>query len=391
MKKWLLIFALIMGCPISLDANEYIVKLKKERFVGFSISRASVLNNAIEKIGPNTFLVQGNKESLEKNAEIEYVEPNSKVNILGWEVSPTGNKADLDEKAWGISQVKAPMLWKEEIKGSKDIVIAVIDTGMDYTHPALSHLLWTNEKEIPDNGKDDDENGYIDDVNGWDFYNDDNDPMDDQSHGTHVSGTIGGKDIGIVHEVSIMPLKFLSKYGQGNLADAIKAINYAVDNGADIMSNSWGGGPKSKALEEAIQHADEHGVIFIAASGNSFNDNDKYPAYPASYDIKNVISVAASDKDDELAFFSNWGEKSVHVAAPGVAIYSSVLKGKYQAFSGTSMAAPHISGIAVLLLQGGFHPMKIVDLLMMTSDPFPTLLVKSKGRVNSYRAFHNLR
>jgi len=381
MKKWLLVLTTFLIGFSSVQAGEYIVKFKKQKLS----TNSHTIPNIIEKIGPNTFLVEGDKKSLESNPEIEYVESNSKINVFGWE------DFDLNEKAWGVSKMKTPMLWEENIKGNKDIIVAIIDTGVDYNHPALKHLIWKNEKEIPDNGIDDDENGYIDDLNGWDFHNNHNDPMDENSHGTHVAGTIGGKDIGVVHEVTIMPLKFLSKGGYGSLSNAIKAINYAIDNGAHIMSNSWGGGPESKIMEEAIERASQHNILFIASAGNNYSDNDKRPSYPSSYEIKNVISVAASDKDDELAIFSNWGKESVHVAAPGVSIYSSIPDNKYASYSGTSMATPHITGLAVMLIQGGFHPMKIAEILILTSDQSPTLLVQGNGRVNSYRAFHNVR
>jgi subtilisin family serine protease len=383
MKKWLLAMFLAGLLPAASLADELIVKLKKDTISGLALSQS------VEKIGPNTFLVEGDKKVLEANPDIEYVEPNTQLHILGWEVQSLGG-LDLNEKAWGVSKIEAPKLWAEGIEGDKEIVVAVIDTGVDYEHPELLGKIWSNPKEIPDNDKDDDSNGFIDDVRGWDFVNKDNSPMDDNDHGTHCSGTIAGKDVGVVHNVKIMPLKFLSGTGNGTLSDAIKAINYAAANGAHVMSNSWGGGGFSQAMYDAIEAATKKGIVFVAAAGNSYGDNDKKPSYPASYELPGVISVAATDKEDSLAWFSNYGVQSVHVAAPGVAIYSAAKDGKYKTFNGTSMATPHVAGAAVLLLQGGFDPMKIDSVLMGTSDA-ADLSVRANGRVNVFRAFHNMR
>lgn len=387
MRKWLLALFLAGLLPAVSLADELIVKLKKEQIRDFGVSSILATNASVEKIGPYTYLVEGDKKSLESNPAVEYVEPNTKLHILGWETH-TLRSLDLNEKAWGISKIEAPKLWAEGIEGKKEIIVAVIDTGIDYEHPELSEVMWSNAKEIPDNEKDDDENGYIDDVRGWDFSNNDNLPMDDNDHGTHCAGTIAGKTVGVVHKVRLMPLKFLSASGSGSSADAIKAINYAAANGADVMSNSWGGGSFSQAMFDAIEAATKKGIIFIAAAGNNYRDNDSSPAYPASY--KGVISVAATDKEDKLAIFSNYGIESVHVAAPGVSIYSSTRNGAYKTFNGTSMSVPYVAGLTVLLLQGGYDPMKAVDVMMVTSD-LADLKVLSKGRVNAHRAFHNMR
>ncbi len=260
--------------------------------------------------------------------------------------------ADIDApEAWNIS------------KTSNNIVIAVIDTGIDYLHDDLSSNIWRNTGEIPGNGIDDDNNGFIDDVYGWDFVNNDNDPFDDQGHGTHVAGIIAaignnGKGItGINWQAKLMAVKFLNSLGSGTNSDAIEAIQYAVLMGANITSNSWGSYGYSQALYNAISAADSADVLFVAAAGNDDVSNDMIPFYPASYNLSNIISVAATNHSDEKAWFSNHGS-IVDIAAPGVDVLSTVPRGLcdgcnpsgYGYKSGTSMATPHVSGVLGLLL-----------------------------------------
>jgi thermitase len=204
-------------------------------------------------------------------------------------------------------------------------------------------------------GVDDDGNGYIDDIYGYDFGENDNDPMDGHGHGTHCAGVIGASHngigiAGVMANVQILPVKFLKDNGQGSLAGAISAIDYSISRGVNIMSNSWGGGGNSKALKEAIERAMDKGIVFIAAAGNSNADNDTTMTVPAGYDLPNIISVGALDGKGKRANFSNYGKKSVHVFAPGVDIYSTVQDDKYKKMSGTSMACPHVAGVAGLLL-----------------------------------------
>jgi subtilisin family serine protease len=213
--------------------------------------------------------------------------------------------------------------------GDSNLVVAVIDDGVNFSHPELAGRAWTNPGEVPNNNLDDDANGYVDDVNGWDFFHGDktvHDPTEDR-HGTHVSGTIaasidGQGVVGVAPNVKIMALKFLGPEG-GYTSDAILAIQYAKAEGAKISNNSWGGpyGPYDQALYDAINNS---GSLFVAAAGNDGSNNDAYPVYPASYDLPNILSVAAVDNQGKLASFSNYGATSVDISAPGVGILSSV-------------------------------------------------------------------
>ena len=332
-----------------------------------------------------------------ENPDVEYAEPNYKVYVdatildddyfsLLWgmhNIGQDGGTADADIdalEAWDITT------------GSSDIVVAVIDTGVDYNHPDLNDNMWVNPDETL-NGNDDDGNGYIDDIRGWDFFSNDNNPYDQSGHGTHCSGTIaavGNNGIGVVGvswNAKIMPLRFLGPAG-GSTDDAILAIIYATKNGADIMSNSWGGGPHSQSLEDAISAADAAGILFVAAAGNTETDNDVLPHYPSSYDVLNVVSVAATDRNDALASFSNYGPDSVDLGAPGVYIASTYPRNRYVYMSGTSMAAPHVAGAAALILAQN-PEISVADLkarILGSVDLIPALdeITVTGGRLNVF-------
>lgn len=245
--------------------------------------------------------------------------------------------------------------------GSRSVVVAVIDTGIDWTHRDLAANIWRNPGEIPGDGLDNDGNGFIDDWIGWDFANHDADPMDDNGHGTHVAGTIGavGDDgagtVGVNWQVSLMPLKFLSASGRGSTSAAIAAINYATrmkrDFGINIVAtnNSWGGGNLSATLRDAIAAGGSQGILFVTAAGNDATNIDALPSYPASVADPAVIAVAATDHSNRLASFSNYGLASVDIAAPGVGIISTVPGNATASYSGTSMAAPHVTGVVALV------------------------------------------
>lgn len=248
------------------------------------------------------------------------------------------------------ADINAETAW-DFITGDQDFVIAVIDGGTNPNHPDLVDNIWTNPDEIPNNGVDDDNNGYIDDVNGWDFYNDDKDTNNDAFHGTHVSGTVGARGnngqgvAGVMWRCRIMPLKFIGPE-VGSTTDAIRAIQYAVNKGVKVSNNSWGGGGFSSSLENAIEASKSVGHIFVAASGN---DGQPQASYPARYSNSNIISVAATDDEDNLAGFSNYNAVSVDLGAPGVNTYSLNSGTGYSYASGTSMASPHVAGAVALL------------------------------------------
>jgi len=233
--------------------------------------------------------------------------------------------------------------------GSTSVVVAVIDTGVDYNNVVLSKYIWTNPGEIAGNGIDDDGNGFVDDVHGYDFANHDGNPMDDNGHGSHVSGIITS-----VANCSVMALKFLNSDGSGYLSDAIQAVNYATmmrsKYGVNVRvdNNSWGGSSFSAALKASIDAANYAGILFVAAAGNDGTNNDKTVSYPANYTSDNVISVAACTQSGTLAGFSNYGATTVDIAAPGVSILSTTLENTYSYMSGTSMATPYVSGVAAL-------------------------------------------
>ena len=297
------------------------------------------------------------------------------------------------------ADMDAPEAW-DITTGSSDIVVAVIDTGVDYNHPDLNDNMWVNVAEL--NGVadyDDDENGYVDDIYGFDFINNEGDPYDDHGHGTHCSGTIAAEGnngdgvVGVNWNAKIMALKFLGSDGSGDTLDAIDAINYAIDNGADIMSNSWGGGSFSQALKDTISVANDEGILFVTAAGNSRKNTDRRPHYPSSYDVPNIISVAATDHNDALAGFSNYGPNSVDLGAPGVDILSTYPDG-YAWGDGTSMAAPHVAGAAALIMAQN-PEISVADLkakILDSVDPVSALngITVTGGRLNVYNALDNL-
>lgn len=327
-----------------------------------------------------------------KNAPLS----NAKDNPAVPAVPQVGNGADpLFNKQWGMKDIGVTNAW-DIFKGDDSVIVAVIDTGVDYTHEDLLPNLWRNPFEIPDNQIDDDNNGYVDDVIGWDFFSNDNLPYDlaastlgellnggNPGHGTHCAGNVAARGdngigiAGVAPNAKIMSIRFLGDKG-GTTADAIKSIKYAVDNGAKVLSNSWGSEGEdpndainNQALRDIITYAAERDVLFIAAAGNGHqgkgydNDNDSRPAYPASYSHDNIISVAALDVNNNFGSFSNWGSVSVDIGAPGVKVFSTTVGQKYSDtvipllnanWDGTSMACPHVAGAAALYWSR--HPQK---------------------------------
>lgn len=330
---------------------------------------------------------------LRKDPNVEFAEPDYQVKAVKIPNDPkfdqqygmnnngqTGGTADAD-----IDAVEA---WDTFTGNGEEIIIGVIDTGVDYLHPDLADNMWQNLGEIPDNGIDDDGNGFIDDYYGWDFAYDDNDPMDGDGHGTHCSGIIAAKGnnetgvCGVMWNARIMALKFLDDYGSGNTSDAIDAVNYATAMNVPLTSNSWGGGAYSQALEEVIAQSG----IFVAAAGNDYSDIDLYPHYPASYDLDNIVSVAATDHFDKKADFSNFGLQSVDLAAPGVNILSSTPNNDYQFYSGTSMATPHVTGAIGLSWSSnpGLSSLEIKNAVLNSVDSISSMqeITVTGGRLN---------
>ncbi|MGE3466382.1 MAG: S8 family serine peptidase [Pyrinomonadaceae bacterium] len=313
-------------------------------FVDYAEPNSKIkLDDPIQKIGPNDLLYR------EASAEM----PNDPLFNEQWALNNSGadggkKRADLDAlEAWLTT------------KGSDEVVVAVLDSGVDFTHEDLRENMWFRPENIP--AYTDDELGDFNDINGYNGTDLIADPMDDNGHGTHCAGIIGAEGnnaigvSGINWKVKIMPLKFLGRGGFGSTNDAIEAINYAIDRkqkgvNVRVISASWGSTSKSKALEDTIRAAGEAGILFVAAAGNDGSDNDRRPHYPSNYDLPNVISVAALDRGDDLASFSNFGVKTVHVAAPGKDILSTWLDDGYREASGTSMATPYVSGIAALII-----------------------------------------
>ena len=305
-------------------------------------------------------------------------------------VGQDGGKAGAD-----VSALRA---WAKT-RGTRDVVVAVLDTGVDYTHLDLAANMWFRPDNIPSYS--DTELGSFDDARGFDANVNAADPMDDNGHGTHCSGIIGAEGdnnegiAGINWNVQIMPLKFLGRGGFGSTKDAIEAINYAIDRkqkgvNIRIISASWGSTAYSKPLEDAIRAAGEHGILFVAAAGNASTDNDRRPHYPSNYDLPNVISVAALDRTDSLASFSNYGAKTVHVAAPGREIVSTWLSNAYREASGTSMATPYVSGVAALIIanEPNISLEKLRERVIKSVDKVDSLngKVVSGGRINAAKA-----
>jgi len=386
------------------DANKYIEGLGGTILHRFR-SKGAFLTRFKDVTGDQELLTLAAKVS--KNSAIEYVEANHFIYVDQFPNDPkfpelyglsnTGQQggtvgADIDAiKAWEVS------------RGSRDVLVAVIDTGVDYSHNDLENNYWSNPGEVgrdsagrdkKSNGIDDDGNGYIDDWRGWNFVSNTNDPMDDHSvrHGTHCAGTIGAEGnnnlgvTGVNWHVSIVGLKFIGAGGFGTVADAVKAIEYATLIGVDITSNSWGGGDFSQTMYDAIEASAKKGILFVAAAGNMSSDTDEYSHYPSSYDLDNIVAVAAVDRNDQLASFSNFGLQSVDIAAPGVDILSCSSNNEYALLSGTSMATPHVAGAAALIksVYPEFNYQNILDRLYSGVDFQAQLKLKvgTSGRLN---------
>ncbi|MBC7691730.1 MAG: S8 family serine peptidase [Methylotenera sp.] len=392
------------------DASLQKVKLADASKVGAAIE-ALKKNPSVAYAEPN-YLMHSFDQSVELQnltSEMDAAErhanglPNDPQMAKLWGMVNTGQADDAGQVGNAGSDISVAPLWRQGITGSRNVVVAVIDTGIQWDHPDLVDNIYTNPGEageLSNNGIDDDKNGFIDDVHGWNFNAHTRDSNDDYKHGTHCAGTIGAKGnngigiSGVNWNVSMMPIKFLDGSGGGTLEGAIESINYATMMKVNVMSNSWGGGGFSQAMQDAVANAERAGILFVAAAGNDSSDNDTTPTYPASIPLPNVLAVAALDNRDGIANFSNYGTNTVHVAAPGVKIYSTSKEGAYETLSGTSMATPHVAGISALLLSAnptlGYAELK--SRLIRTSQPVPSLKrkVQGHGRVSASNAFNNI-
>ncbi len=291
------------------------------------------------------------------NPDVQYVVENKKVHAFQMPNDPE------TAKQWSIAKVRAADAWNKGV-GSREVVVAVTDTGVDYSHGDIKDNMWKNKKEIAGNKIDDDNNGFVDDIYGYDFNGNDADPKDETGsqnpgHGTHCAGILGavgdnGKGItGMSQKISIMASRFLGADGSGDLMGAVKSIDYATDNGANVISASWGAAvsaTEAQPITEAISRANDKGVIFVAAASNDGKNNDGFEVYPANTPLPNVITVAASNSSDGKPSWSNYGIGKVSLSAPGDAIYSTLPGEKYGNLSGTSMATPLVSGLVGLML-----------------------------------------
>jgi thermitase len=267
--------------------------------------------------------------------------PNDPLYPLQWPVADSPDGHDID----------APTAWAQRTSCAK---VAIVDTGIDTDHPDLVANLYKS-KDKPNNNKDDDKNGYVDDTYGYNAIKGKGSGEDDNGHGTHVAGIVAGRAndalgvSGICWSAKLLPVKFMNAKGKGSTSDAIAAIQYAVKKGFKIVNGSFGSSSKSSALHDVVDYAQDHKVLLVFAAGNNGQNIDKHPEYPAAYTDSNILAVAATTDEDQLASFSNWGSTGVDVAAPGDSVLSTYLGGGYKVLSGTSMAAPYAAGLAALL------------------------------------------
>jgi serine protease len=395
-------------------AGEVLVKLRENARLApmsqeLDVDRDQQIGDgSIRRIHSRSHNVETLLTRLSESADVEYVEPNYVLYAL--ETTPNDTYFDL---LWGLhntgqtvnrvtgsagADIGATQAW-DVTTGSRSKVVGVVDTGIDYTHPDLDVNIWSAPASFTVN---------IGGVNitcvagthGFNAIRNTCDPMDDNGHGTHVSGTIGawGNNnrgvVGVNWTASIMGLKFLNSQGSGTTADAIDAIEFAIQANAAgvsnvrVLSNSWGGGGFSQALLDEINKADNSDMLFPVAAGNNRSNNDRKAYYPANYDAPNIIAVAATDNKDGLASFSNYGATTVDLGAPGVYILSTYPGNQYAYMSGTSMATPHVSGAAVLILSAtacnGLDTAGVKNAILNTVDPVSSLVGKTVtgGRLN---------
>lgn len=397
------------------------VELKRhiEDYVLLSLTESGSAKRIMEELSENPLVsvVQENVEvSIQGFSNDTYADSQWAIYNPGYYVTISNTRRREVSSLEGID-MNILEAW-EALKLSKtpkrEVIVAVIDTGIDYNHPDLAENMWVNKNEIPGDNIDNDNNGYVDDIYGWDFYNNDAsvchyetksnrkyplaNPKDNDDHGTHVAGIIGAvsnNNIGIAGiasniKVKIMALKINGgENGTGDIASSIEAIKYATMMGASICNISWGTSFQTGALEKVIRESD---MLFVAAAGNSGTDNDDQPIYPASLKLNNVISVTFIDPKGKLTKFSNYGKNSVEIAAPGEDIVSTIV-GNYSTMSGSSMAAPHVSGVAAILYAYSekLYPAEVKQLIINNLKPLPELgeAIIYPGIPNAFQAVLN--
>ena len=365
---------------------------------------SKTFNNSLKSLKKNSNILKAEENVIYK--AFDYEESSPSWFYKQWYLSNQGNNepvtidqmSPMDGKVG--CDINALNAW-EISKGSKDIKIAILDTGVDYNHPKIKDNIWVNDAEL--NGKegvDDDHNGFVDDIRGYDFANNDNDPMDDKGHGTHCSGIMAashtkGKIKGVLDQASIIPVKFLDKDGFGDLDVTIKALDYAIKLNPDVISCSWGSSMFSDILLEMIKKAKDKGIIIVAAAGNfRGRNNDVTPTYPASYKSENVISVSAHNAQTGHSHFSTFGPNSVHLSAPGTNIISTWPNNEYKVTSGTSMSTPIVAASVGLYkyLYPEATPLEVRNMIMATAIPEKRLEGKSitGARLDLYRFIEHI-
>lgn len=386
-------------CAADVIANQYIVH--------YTNGSMAVVHAASERQFMSQFLKP-------RQNEIVYAEPDFRVHAAVWKglANQPPNSSSADN--WGAQRVEADALWADGVRG-QSVSVAVVDSGMDMHHPQLAPQLFKNSGETgldstgrdrATNGVDDDGNGFVDDVSGYDFTNGGSKSLkgDYTYHGTHVAGIILAKHDdqqakaapyvqGLAPAAQILPLAFLDANGSGNISDGVRAIKYAVLRGVKVINASWGGPICSRSLRDTIQQLETQGVVFVSAAGNESLDIDTYKEYPASLNLAAQLTVGATGAFDYMAEFSNYGSQSVHLFAPGADIVSTIPGGSLAALSGTSMAAPFMSGAVALLLSAepGAHVSQVRQALYNASVRRPDYINAAQGRLNLRRALAELR
>ena len=342
--------------------------------------------------------------TLESDPAVLYAQPNYIRRAVG--AGMPNDPAWTSNTLWGLVRVNAPAAWAAFPNTARDVVVAIVDSGVNYRHPDLSGSAWVNRGEVPGNGLDDDSNGYVDDVHGIDIVNRDSDPIDDYGHGTHAAGILGAQGdngigaVGVAWSPQILACKFLDATGTGNDAGAIACLEYLIDlkvnHGINIRvaNNSWGSlrdpnAPFPYALRDAIDAAGQAGIISVFAAGNEGVNDDATPFDPASFALPSIVSVAASDENDARAPFSNYGGTTVDLAAPGTNIFSTYGDG-YAYSSGTSMAVPYVSGTLALMtsLNPSLTAGALKQMVLASADRLPLWAgwTVTGGRLNVFAA-----